>query len=193
MINAVVLVSDDGNALQPILDSVFFKEILNFKLAAVVSSSSEAYALERASAAGIPTFIVDRELFPNNASFSLALLNKLNDLDADLVVLAGFLPELSQSIAGAYSGKIIGTKAALYPAFADADDETAVSNALSLGLKYTGATAYLANDFGGVGKIYGQKPVEIEKDETNETLSRKLMEVSRELGLEAIKSFCRGN
>ena len=64
MVRAAALVSGDGAKLQAILDSIFFKEIPNFELVAVISSERGAYAMQRALNAGVPAYVVDPELSP---------------------------------------------------------------------------------------------------------------------------------
>ena len=81
MVRTAVLVSGGGANLQAILDARCFGELSAMELAAVISSVPDVYALERAANAGVPTYLVERALFPNNASFSNALLAKLRDLD----------------------------------------------------------------------------------------------------------------
>ena len=87
MTRVSVLVSGGGANLQPILDLYQSGEVPQLELAAVVSSVEGAGALDRARMAGIPGYLVERALFPNNSSFCSALLNKLRDIDTDLVVV----------------------------------------------------------------------------------------------------------
>ena len=117
MLNAAALVSGDGAELQSLLDSVFFGEIEGFSLAAVISTERGSFALTRAEGAHVPGYVVEEAIFPNGASFSLALLNKLHDLDIDFIILAGFAPKLSEGLARAYRGRAVGVRCALSPAF----------------------------------------------------------------------------
>ena len=105
MINAAALASGDGAELQALLDSVFFGEIEGFSLSAVIATRRGSFALTRAGSAHVPGYVVDESIFPNGASFSLALLNKLHDLDIDFIILAGFAPKLSEGLARAYRGR----------------------------------------------------------------------------------------
>lgn len=175
MINAAVLVSGDGAELQSLFDSVFFGEIEGFKLAAMISSDPEAYAITRAHAAGIPSYIVEESLFPNGASFNLALLNKLQDLDIDLVILAGFAPRLGEGPARVYSGRAIAVRCALSPAFDDARELDTCELAVARGVKWSGATICLLDDSGAVGQILMQKPVELSPDDTGSSLRRRII------------------
>lgn len=89
MVRAAALASGDGARLQAILDSMYFKEIPNFELVAVISPQRDAYAMKRALNAGVPAYVVDPELFPTMTSHSMAIANKLRDMDIELVILAG--------------------------------------------------------------------------------------------------------
>lgn len=77
MIRAAALVSGDGSKLQAILDSMYFKEIPDFELVAVISPQKDAYAMSRALNAGVPAYVVDPDLFPTMTSHSMAVANKL--------------------------------------------------------------------------------------------------------------------
>ena len=77
MVKAAALVAGDGTKLQAILDSMYFKEIPDFELVAVISPQKDAYAMARALNAGVPAYVVDPELFPTMTSHSMAVANKL--------------------------------------------------------------------------------------------------------------------
>ena len=81
MTKTAVLVSGGGATLQALLDQRYFEELPGLDLAAVISSAPGVYALERAENARVPGYVVDRTLFPNNASFCNALLGMLRDMD----------------------------------------------------------------------------------------------------------------
>ena len=174
MVRAAALVSGDGARLQAILDSMYFKEIPDFELVSVISTAREVNAMKRALNAGVPAYVVDPELFPNSTSHSMAVANKLRDMDIELVILAGYDLPLGV-IPYQFKNRIIGTFPALYPAFEDeeGDIQRAV---LERGLKLTGATSYFADGDGRVGGIILQRAVEVRADDTPETLSRRVLE-----------------
>ena len=174
MVRAAALVSGDGARLQAILDSMYFKEIPDFDLVAVISSAKDVYAMKRALNAGVPAYVVDPELFPNMTSHSMAVANKLKDMDIELVILAGYDLPLGV-IPYQFKNRIIGTFPALYPAFEDeeGDIQRAV---LERGIKVTGATSYFADGDGRVGSIILQRAVEVRQDDTPETLGRRVLE-----------------
>ena len=115
---AAALASGDGARLQASLDSMYFKEIPNFELVAVISPQRDAYAMKRALNAGVPAYVVDPELFPTMTSHSMAIANKLRDMDIELVILAGYDLPLGV-VPYQFKNRIIGTCPSLYPAFED--------------------------------------------------------------------------
>ena len=191
MVRAAALVSGDGAKLQAILDSMYFKEIPDFELVAVISSQKGAYAMKRALNAGVPAYVVDPELFPNSTSHSMAVANKLRDMDIELVILAGYDQPLGV-IPYQFKNRIIGTFPALYPAFEDfeGDIQRAV---LERGVKLTGATAYFADSDGRVGSIILQRAVEVKPDDTPETLTRRVLEEAEwRILSQAVSLYCEG-
>ena len=174
MIRAAALVSGDGARLQAILDSMYFKEIPDFELVAVISTARDAYAMKRALNAGVPAYVVDPELFPNATSHSMAVANKLKDMDVELVILAGYDMPLGV-IPYQFRNRIIGTFPALYPAFEDTEGDIQRA-VLERGVKLTGATAYFADGDGRVGSIILQRAVEVKPDDTSDSLSRRVLE-----------------
>ena len=174
MVRAAALVSGDGAKLQAILDSMYFKEIPDFELVAVISSEKDAYAMKRALNAGVPAYVVDPELFPNMTSHSMAVANKLKDMDIELVILAGYDMPLGV-IPYQFKNHIIGTFPALYPAFEDAEGDVQRA-VLERGVKITGATAYFADADGRVGGIILQRAIEVMPDDTPDSLRRRVLE-----------------
>ena len=136
-VRAAALVAGDGAMLQAILDSMYFHEIPNFELTAVIAPTRDAYAMTRAINAGVPSFVVDPELFPNMTSHSMAVATKLRDMDVELVILAGYDRSLGV-IPYQFKNRIIGTYPALYPAYNEEENADPVALALESGLKVTG-------------------------------------------------------
>ncbi len=191
MVRAAVLASGEGARLQAILDAVYFHEIENFELVAVICPRRSCYAMNRALNAGVAAYVVDPELFPNMTSHSMAVANKLKDMDIDLVILAGYDLPLGV-VPYQFKNRVIGTYAALYPAFNEEDgDPTAL--ALEAGLRVTGATAYFADGDGKVGAVILQRSLEILPGDTVQSLSARLTEECEwPLLSEAVSLFCSG-
>ncbi len=192
MIRAAALISGDGSKLQSILDALYFNELPELELVAAISSEKDSNAMKRAISFNIPTFVVDPELFPNMTSHSMAIANKLSDMDVELVILAGYRLELGV-IPFQYKNRIIGTYPSLIPVFSDVPDGNIFRAALERGVKITGATAYFADRDGTVGNIILQKAVNVLPDDTPESLSKRILEEAEWVLLpEAVSLYCRG-
>ncbi len=191
MINAAALVSGDGAELQALLDSVFFSEIEGFSLSAVIATQRGSFALTRAGSAHVPGYVVDESIFPNGASFSLALLNKLHDLDIDFIILAGFAPKLSEGLARAYRGRALMLRSALCPAFDGLPEPELCRAAIRRGVKWTGATVCRPAESGDPGELLLQRPVELLEGDDPAGLRRRLIEAAGPLLLEAVKKYAK--
>lgn len=191
MVRAAVLASGDGAKLQAFLDALYFNEIANIELVAVICPQKDSYAMKRALNAGAPAYVVDPELFPTNTSHSMAMANKLKDMDIELVILADYGRPLGV-IPYQFRNRIIGTLPALYPAF-DGQEGDVNRAVLERGVKVTGATAYFADGDGGVGGIILQKPVEVLPEDTPESLGQRVAEECEwKLLNQAVSLYCAG-
>lgn len=191
MARAAILVSGGGRRMRCVLDCAFFNEIEHLEIAGVVSSNPEAYALASARNANVPAYVVDDHLFPNTASYGLALLNMLKDIDTDFIILAGFTPNMGPA-ARYYSGRVLGVFPALVPAFEDLPEEDVYAATLTRGVQVTGATAYVADETGKVGKILSQKTVPVLPEDDPDTLKDRIFEqAQKELLLNAVREQCK--
>ena len=194
MVKTAILVSGGGTNLQAVIDAHLFGEIPNCELTAVISSDPEAYALIRAKSANIPGYVVDRSLFPHQASYNVALLQKLEDLDVELVVLAGYLYPVGAAILRAFENRIISVHPSLLPAFADCNGASLepYEAALRAGVKLSGATVYFVSPEPG-GPIILQQAVEVWEGDTPKTLQRRIMEEAEwKLLPRALAMYCQG-
>ena len=191
-----VLVSGGGANLQPILDMYQLREVPELEVVAVISSAPEVYALERAKRCRVPAYVVERALFPNNASFCNALLNKLRDVDAELVVCAGFTERLNYPLLRFYRNRVINAQPVLFPAFCtgELDPLGALRKTLELGVRVTGATAYLmGEEDNGYGPIIVQQTVEVRGNDTVASLGDRVMREGEWAVLpKAVKLYCEG-
>ena len=191
MIRAAALTSGDGIQLQAILDAMYFKEIPEFELVAVISPQKDAYAMKRALHAGVPAYVVDPELFPTITSHSMAVANKMKDMDVELVILAGYDRALGV-IPYQFKNRVIGSYPALYPAFNDYEGDICRA-VLERGIKITGATAFFADGDGKVGSIILQKAVEVLPGDDPMSLKRRVAEEAEwKILPEAVALYCGG-
>ncbi len=190
-----VLVSGGGTNLQALLDAQAAGELGGGVITAVIASRSDAYALERAKRAGVPGFVVARRDFPSNAAMTAALVEKLRELEIDLVVLAGFMTILTKEMIAAYPNAILNVHPALIPAFCGAGyyGLRVHEAALAYGVKVTGATVHFVSEDCDAGPIVLQKAVAVLPGDTPETLQRRVMEEAEwQLLPQAVRLFCQG-
>ena len=194
MINIAVLVSGGGTNLQAIIDEQNKGNIVGGKISCVISSNANAYALERAKKNNIKTRVLPRKDFPNALEYSKALLEILKEENADLIVLAGFMTILDEVVTSAYPYKIINVHPALIPSFCgEGYYGLKVHQAvLDYGVKVSGATIHFVNEKADAGAIIMQGVVDVQNDDTPETLQRRIMEnVEWKLLPKTISLFCQ--
>lgn len=191
--NIIVLVSGSGTNLQALIDAQKCGEIKNGKISLVISSNENAYALKRAENNGIETCVLPRKDFPDNKTYSEALLNILKKHKADLIVYAGFMIILDKCICENYKNKMINVHPALIPSFCGKGfyGLRVHEAVLKSGVKVTGATVHFVTDVCDGGPIILQKAVEVDKNDTPETLQRRVMEQAEwKILPKAVSLFC---
>ena len=178
MLNVTVLVSGGGTNLQAVLDAVDSGKIQNARVAAVISNNPGAYALERAKKHQIPAYCVSPKAYGTREAFHKALLDTLRDTEADLVVLAGCLVVIPDSIIREYRGRMINIHPSLIPSFCGTGyyGLKVHEEALKRGEKVTGATVHYVDEGTDTGPILLQKAVEVKPGDTPEILQRRVME-----------------
>ncbi len=176
-----VLVSGGGTNLQALIDS-------GIQISLVLSSKTDAFALERAKAAGIKTAVVLR-----GENFENEITEVLTKEEIELIVLAGFMSVLSENFVKKFENKIINVHPSLIPAFCgDGFYGLRVHKAaLERGVKITGATVHFVNEITDGGPIILQKTVAVLDGDTPETLQKRVMEEAEWVILpQAVKMFC---
>ena len=173
-----VLVSGGGTNLQAIIDQVENGGIRNVEIALVVSNNPGVYALERAKKHGIPAECISPADYPDRPAFHRALISRLQEAGAELVVLAGFLVNISPEMVAAFPEKIINIHPSLIPSFCGKGyyGLKVHEAALARGVKITGATVHFVNDGIDAGPIILQKAVEVPEGITAKDLQLKVME-----------------
>ena len=173
-----VLVSGGGTNLQALIDAQHAGQIVNGEIVAVISSDPTAYALERAARANIPGYVIARKDYPSNQAMTTALTEKLQALEIDLVVLAGFMTILTEEIVKAFPNAIINIHPALIPSFCGPGcyGLHVHEKALAYGVKLSGATVHFVSEECDGGPIIIQKAVDVLPDDTPEVLQRRIME-----------------
>ena len=195
MFDIVCLVSGGGTNLAAIIKEIEEKRIKNVRIKAVISNNSDAYALERAKNAGIDAKCISPKNFSNRDEFNKVLLDELKRLNPDLIVLAGFLVNISEDIVKAFENKIINIHPSLIPSFCGKGyyGLKVHEAALKRGVKVTGATVHFVDAGIDTGRIIIQKAVEVHAKDDAKSLQKRVMEEAEWIILpEAIEKIANG-
>ncbi len=173
-----VLVSGGGTNLQALIDAQNAGILQSGSICLVISNNPNAYALERAAKAGIPTEVVTKKLCGSQSAFEQRIKEFLRINSIDLIVLAGFMSILSEDFTKEYPERIINVHPSLIPSFCGVGyyGLRVHEEALAYGVKVTGATVHFVNEIPDGGKILMQKAVYIEEGDTPEILQKRVME-----------------
>ena len=189
-----VLVSGGGTNLQAILDAAGRGELNDGEVTLVISDRAGAYALERATMAGIPSVEINKKACGGPKAFEEKLLAALEENRTDLIVLAGFLSILTADFTSRYPRRIINVHPSLIPSFCGAGyyGLKVHEAALTRGVKVTGATVHFVNEIPDGGEIIAQKAVRIEPGDTPEILQRRVMEQAEWVILpQSVEKICK--
>ncbi|MBE7089188.1 MAG: phosphoribosylglycinamide formyltransferase [Clostridiales bacterium] len=175
-IKIAVLVSGGGTNLQAILDYQRAGKLKNGEVVAVIASNPNAYALKRAENFGVQGFVVSRKGLSQN-DFESGIISRLEEVGAEVIVLAGFMSILSAEFTKKYENRIINVHPSLIPSFCGEGfyGLRVHEAALGYGVKVTGATVHFVNEVADGGKIIMQKAVKIKDGDTPEILQQRVM------------------
>ena len=178
MLKVAVLVSGGGTNLQAIIDAIDNKVITDTEIVAVISNNKNAFALERAKKVGIAAEVVSPKDYADRAQFNEALLAKLQETGADLIVLAGYLVVIPEIVIDAYPNKIVNIHPSLIPAFCGTGyyGLKVHEAALARGVKVVGATVHFVDKGTDTGPIIMQKAVAVQNGDTPKALQQRVME-----------------
>lgn len=195
MLNIVVCVSGGGTNLQAIIDGIENQSITNTKIVGVISNNYGVYALERAANAGVPGIVLSPKDYEKRSDFEEAFLDKMKELNPDLVVLAGFLVKIPQAMVETFPNRIINIHPSLIPSFCGVGyyGLKVHEGVLARGVKVTGATVHYVDGGMDTGPIIFQKAVEVKQDDTAKVLQQRVMEEAEWLILpKAIDAIANG-
>lgn len=166
-----VLASGRGSNLQAILDAIADGR-LAARVVLVLSDRADAYALTRASLAGVPTAVVPRKGFATRDEHDAAIADRLQQSGADWVVLAGYMRLLSSAFVARFRDCIVNIHPALLPSFPGTH---AQADALAYGVKVSGCTVHLVDEGMDSGPILAQRAVPVLPDDTEASLAARIL------------------
>lgn len=183
-----VLVSGRGSNLQAIL-AVTKKRNYPAEVVLAISNVSGAPALARAEKAKVATSVVNHLNFSNREAFELEIVRQFKKAKVDLVCLAGFMRIVSAVLIRAFPNRILNIHPALLPSFPGLH---AQQKALEHGVKVTGVTVHFVDEGTDTGPIVLQQAVEVMDNDTEETLSARILKWEHKLYPEAIALVAEG-
>jgi len=183
-----VLLSGSGSNLQAIIDAAERGEIPG-RIGLVVSNKADAYGLTRARNHGIPTAVVDHKAYGSREEFDAKLVEEIQTSGADLVCLAGFMRVVTPVFLRAFPHRILNIHPALLPSFPGTHGP---GQALRYGVRFSGCTVHFLDEGVDTGPIIVQAIVPVHEDDTEETLSARILKEEHRIYPMAIRLFLEG-
>lgn len=187
MCRIVVLISGQGSNLQALIDAEQGNQLHGGHIVAVISNRPDAFGLERARRAGIPTEVLSHKDFPERADFDAALMARVDAHRPDLVVLAGFMRILTPAFVHHYAGRLINIHPSLLPKYPGMNTHARVIEA---GEVEHGATVHFVTEGVDEGPIILQGRVPVLPDDTPETLQQRVHAIEHKIYPEAVRMLC---
>ncbi|MEX2289393.1 MAG: phosphoribosylglycinamide formyltransferase [Mycobacteriales bacterium] len=182
-----MLASGTGNTLQALLDACA-DPAFGARVVAVGSDRRGIRALDRAAAAGVPTFTAAPADSPDRARWNTTLADAVASYAPDLVVCAGFMRILGADFLTRFPHRVVNTHPALLPAFPGAH---AVAEALAYGVRLTGVTVHLVDEGVDTGPVVAQAAVPVREDDDEASLHARIQDVEQPLYVEAVRRLAR--
>lgn len=178
----VVMISGNGSNLQALLDS----DAYCGDIVLVVSNNVNAYGLVRARKQGIETFVPDKH------NYDELLNKKLDEVQPDGIILAGYLKIVPQQMVKQYQNKIINIHPSLIPSFCGKGyyGPKVAQAALDYGVRYTGVTTHFVSEQADEGPIIFQEIVAINSEDTVTSLTNRVLEIEHALIVKTVVYFC---
>jgi len=192
MLKIAVFASGGGTNFQSLIDTCADGSI-KARIEAAISNNSRAFALERARKAGITTYHISSVVFSDRDDYLGAILEVLADHKIDLIILAGYMKLLPSEVVEKYYGRIINIHPALLPKYGGKGMYGLnVHNAvLKAGDKYSGATVHLVDEKYDHGPILIQRRVQVEPDDSPETLAARVLKIEHQILPRAVSLFIK--
>ncbi len=185
LMNLVVLISGRGSNLEAILKAIEDGKI-KANVSLVISSRAEARGLKIAESYGVKTKFVNPKDFSNRDEYDSELIKIIKSVNPDLIVLAGYMRILTDGFIDSFENRIINIHPSLIPSF---QGLKAQKQALVFGAKYTGCTVHFVSKELDNGPVIIQAVVPILPDDTEDSLSNRILQFEHKIYPQAVKWF----
>ncbi|MGC2062698.1 MAG: phosphoribosylglycinamide formyltransferase [Thermodesulfovibrionales bacterium] len=189
MINIGVLASGRGSNFQAIIDAVESGSISNVALRLLLTDNPKAFALERAQKHGIESLALAPKQFTSRDAYFRHIAEEMKKREIGLIVLAGFMRIVGNPLLDAYPHRIMNIHPALLPAFPGLHGQR---DAADYGVKLAGCTVHFVDEGMDTGPVIIQAAVPVMDDDTEETLSARILRCEHRIYPEAIRLFAEG-
>ena len=189
MINIAVFISGRGSNFLALLKNIEKGVLKNCQIAVVFSNNPNAKGLEYAAEAGIKTIVIPSKNRSDRVEYDKEIINALSEYNIDLICLAGYMRIVTEELVEAYKNKIINIHPALLPSFPGLH---AQKQALDYGVKVSGCTVHFVDGGMDTGPIILQKTVPVYDNDTEDTLSARILEQEHTAYSEAVALYAAG-
>lgn len=188
MLNIGVLASGRGSNFQSIIDEIDEGRVeASIKL--LITDKADAFAIERAKKHSIEHIYLNPKDFPDRDAFYSKIASELNKRDVELVALAGFMRVVRKPLIDAFPNRIMNIHPALLPSFPGLHGQ---KQAFDYGVKISGCTVHFVDEGMDTGPIIIQAAIPVSPEDTEETLSERILNSEHMIYPEAIKLYAEG-
>lgn len=173
-LKAAVFASGTGSNFEAIMET----KHLACEIALLVCDKAGASVIAKAEKYGVPTFVFDAKQFPDKATYEKVIIDKLEESGISWIFLAGYMRIAGPTLLRSYEGRILNIHPSLLPAFPGVD---AIGQAFRAGVGTTGVTVHYIDEGIDTGPIIIQEKVTILKDDTEESLKKRIQQVEHQL------------
>ena len=184
--NGVVLISGNGSNLQSIIDNA---KSIDLKICCVVSNKKDAFGLKRAAKVDIPCVALDETLFDSKLGFDQEIMKVIDNYQAEVIILAGYMRILSADFISKYSGKILNIHPSLLPKFPGLNTH---QRAIDASEKKHGASVHFVTEEVDGGPVIAQQSVNIDSTDNSQTLAKKVLKKEHVLYPQVIGWYTQG-
>ena len=184
--NGVVLISGNGSNLQSIIDKA---KSIDLTICCVISNKTDAFGLNRAAKVGIPCVALDEKLFDSKLSFDQEIIKVIDNYQAEVIILAGYMKILSADFISKYFGKILNIHPSLLPKFPGLNTH---QRAIEASEKIHGVSVHFVTKELDGGPVIAQESVNIDSTDNAQTLAKKVLDKEHVIYPKAIHWYTQG-